>query len=123
MGWFGGGNKKDKVEGGEEDTTTPGGGTDTSGWEVNEDNVISGDKFIEGGGDEFSQGGPFTRIPEMASGGALTSMSESNALEEDEDATPFAFPITNTIPIFLPMPINSSQEVIQGQRSPLLDKV
>lgn len=124
MGWLTGNKDAKDPDTENEDISSPNDAKTASGWEVNEDNVISGDKFIEGGGDEFSQGGPFTRIPEMASGGALTSMSESNALEEeDEDATPFAFPITNVVPIFMPMPINSSQEVIQGQRSPLLDKV
>ncbi len=112
---------------GKGDTNQPGGEV-TDSWDVNEDNVISGDNFMGegddwGGGEEFSQGGPFTRIPEMASGGELTSMSELNALEDDEDATPFAFPIVSATPIYMPMPINSSQEVIQGTRSPLLDKV
>ena len=124
MGWLTGNKDAKDPDTENEDISSPNDAKTASGWEVNEDNVISGDNFIEGSGDEFSQGGPFTRIPEMASGGPLTSMSESNALEEeDEDATPFAFPITNVVPIFMPMPINSSQEVIQGQRSPLLDKV
>ena len=79
--------------------------------------------------ENFAAGGEFTHIPlshfqPMSEGGELGEMSEEYSFNEDDgDVIPFAMPIIKGVAVHIPMPINSGEEVIQGSRSPLLDKI
>jgi len=80
--------------------------------------------------ENFADGGEFTHIPmshfqPMSEGGELGEMSEEYSFNEEDlgDAIPFAMPIIKGVAVHLPMPINSGGEVIQGSRSPLLDRI
>ena len=81
--------------------------------------------------ENFADGGEFTHIPmshfqPMSEGGALGGMSEEYSLNEEDlgdDVIPFAMPIIKGVAVHIPMPINSGEGVIQGSRSPLLDKI
>ena len=79
--------------------------------------------------ENFAAGGEFTHIPlshfqPMSEGGELGEMSQEYSFNEDDgDVIPFAMPIIKGVAVHIPMPINSGEEVIQGSRSPLLDKI